>query len=304
MACLVFLNLCFSQRDNYAENTFPRTYLYDSKNRGGITRRKSMRFDAKFTAVFAAALLGVSFFDTTPMNAKALSASTNQSTVSAAKTDTKKSTKTPEKQPKAPVEAKPTEPAETRYTVASGDSLSSIATAQNTTWTRLFNANESVADPNTLNPGQELRVPRDDEQLPDRYATYAAQQATVQAQVAAAPVASSGTTRSYTSAPVNSSSYYVGNGMWCTDYVHQMRPDVPVYGNAGYSWIAQAQADGKSTGTTPRAGAVAVTNGHVAYVENVNSDGSYTVSEMGWNYRAGEFNRRTVSGGAFSQFIY
>src|SRR5690606_33697735 len=101
------------------------------------------------------------------------------------------------------------------------------------------------------------------------------------------------TTQSYTSAPVNSSSYYVGNGMWCTDYVHSKRPDVAIYGNAGMSWIGSAQAAGKSTGSAPRAGAVAVTNGHVAYVEKVNSDGSYVVSEMGWNYQAGNYNKRT-----------
>jgi surface antigen len=79
---------------------------------------------------------------------------------------------------------------------------------------------------------------------------------------------------------------------------------VPVYGNAGYSWISAAQRDGKATGTTPQAGAVAVQNGHVAYVNSVNADGSYNVSEMGWNYRAGNYNERTVQPGAFGAFIY
>ncbi len=92
--------------------------------------------------------------------------------------------------------------------------------------------------------------------------------------------------------------------MWCTDYVHSKRPDVPVYGNAGYNWVSSAQAQGKATGTAPRAGAVAVTNGHVAYVESVNADGSYVVSEMGWNYQAGNYNQRTVNPGTFGQFIY
>lgn len=92
--------------------------------------------------------------------------------------------------------------------------------------------------------------------------------------------------------------------MWCTDYVHSKRPDVAIYGNAGMSWIGSAQAEGKSTGSTPKAGAVAVTDGHVAYVEKVNSDGSYVVSEMGWNYQAGNYNQRTVQPGAFGGFIY
>lgn len=190
--------------------------------------------------------------------------------------------------------------------VAAGDSLASIAEKYNTTWTRIFDANESLGNPNAIDIGQKLRIPSAEETLPDRSsAVVAAQQAAVSSN-AATPSArtSTVTTRSYSSKPVNSSSYYVGNGMWCTDYVHSRRPDVAVYGNAGYGWISSAQAAGKSTGSAPRAGAVAVTNGHVAYVESVNSDGSYTVSEMGWNYRAGNYNKRTVRPGTFGQFIY
>lgn len=189
-------------------------------------------------------------------------------------------------------------------TVAEGDSLSSIAEANGTTWTRLFDANESIANPDAINPGDKIRVPAADEQLADRTSAALAAQQTARAQAAPAARRSTYTTRQYTSKPVSSSSYYVGNGMWCTDYVHSRRPDVAVYGNAGYNWISAAQRAGKSTGTAPQAGAVAVTNGHVAYVESVNADGSYTVSEMGWNYKAGNYNKRTVRPGTFGQFIY
>ena len=170
-------------------------------------------------------------------------------------------------------------------TVAEGDSLSSIAEANGTTWTRLFDANESIANPDAINPGDKIRVPAADEQLADRTSAALAAQQTAHAQAAPTPAArrSTYTTRQYTSKPVSSSSYYVGNGMWCTDYVHSRRPDVAVYGNAGYNWIGA---------------------GHVAYVESVNADGSYTVSEMGWNYKAGNYNKRTVRPGTFGQFIY
>ena len=77
-----------------------------------------------------------------------------------------------------------------------------------------------------------------------------------------------------------SNSYYIGNGMWCTDYVHSRRPDVPIYGNAGYGWVTAAQNNGRATGSVAQAGAIAIQNGHVAYVESVNADGSYNVSEM------------------------
>lgn len=199
-------------------------------------------------------------------------------------------------------ETKPTEQP-IYVVVAAGDSLASIAEKYNTTWTRIFDANESLSNPNTIDIGQKLRIPSAEEVLPDRSsAIVAAQQAAASSTLSTRT--STVTTQSYSSKPINSSSYYVGNGMWCTDYVHSRRPDVAVYGNAGYGWISSAQAAGKSTGSAPRAGAVAVTNGHVAYVESVNSDGSYTVSEMGWNYRAGNYNKRTVRPGTFGQFIY
>lgn len=189
-------------------------------------------------------------------------------------------------------------------TVNTGDTLSSIADANHTTWVRIYDANDSLSSPDVINAGDKLRIPKDDEQLPDRYSEYAASIAVAAPAAAVAQTATTYTTRSYSSAPVNSSSYYVGNGMWCTDYVHSKRPDVPIYGNAGYNWVSAAQAQGKATGSTPQAGAVAVMNGHVAYVESVNPDGSYVVSEMGWNYQAGNYNKRTVSPGTFGAFIY
>ena len=191
-------------------------------------------------------------------------------------------------------------------TVKSGDTLSKIAKEHDTTYVRLYNANKNIANPDVIDVGDKVRIPAKDEKLKDRFADFTASQA-VAAPAQSSVVASTPTTyttRQYTSAPVNANSYYVGNGMWCTDYVHSKRPDVAIYGNAGMSWISSAQAAGKSTGTTPKAGAVAVTNGHVAYVEKVNADGSYVVSEMGWNYQPGNYNERTVQPGAFGGFIY
>src|SRR5690606_23362647 len=149
-----------------------------------------------------------------------------------------------------------------------------------TTYVRLFNANPAVEHPDQIDIGDKITIPAEDEELPDRFAQLAP--VSIAPAAPATQAVSTNVTQQYTTSPVNSSSYYVGNGMWCTDYVHSKRPDVAIYGNAGYNWIGSAQAAGKSTGTTPQAGAVAVTNGHVAYVESVNADGSYVVSEMGW----------------------
>lgn len=247
-----------------------------------------MRFNAKFTAVLAAGVLAVALTPVSPAAAKSDTASNKQTTAQ-------------EKKQEKPAE--PVKPQPKKVVVAEGDSLASIAEANQTDWVRIFNANESIANPDIINAGQELTIPTADQELPDRYSQYVATVPVVSAPVVA-QTASTYTTRSYSSAPVNSKSYYVGNGMWCTDYVHSKRPDVPVYGNAGYNWVSSAQAQGKATGTAPRAGAVAVTNGHVAYVESVNADGSYVVSEMGWNYQAGNYNQRTVQPGSFGQFIY
>lgn len=80
---------------------------------------------------------------------------------------------------------------------------------------------------------------------------------------------------------------YVNNKFpvgWCTYYVATKR-NVTWNGDAGY-WYANASAQGYAVGPTPKVGAIMVTweswAGHVAYVEAVNPDGSWVVSEMNW----------------------
>lgn len=73
----------------------------------------------------------------------------------------------------------------------------------------------------------------------------------------------------------------------CTWYVASRR-NVPWTGDA-WMWFGNAKAMGFPTGSAPEPGAIMVTwesvfYGHVAYVEQVNADGSFVVSEM--NYRA------------------
>jgi LysM repeat protein len=80
---------------------------------------------------------------------------------------------------------------------------------------------------------------------------------------------------------------YVNNKFpvgWCTYYVATWR-NVTWNGDAGY-WYANASAQGYAVGPTPKVGAIMVTweswAGHVAYVESINADGSWVVSEMNW----------------------
>lgn len=62
----------------------------------------------------------------------------------------------------------PEEPEPIIVKVEKGDTLSKLAKAHNTTWRRLFDANTSIADPNIINPGEEIRVPFEDEKLEQR----------------------------------------------------------------------------------------------------------------------------------------
>lgn len=110
----------------------------------------------KRTIVMAAVFAAVTFGVATPNASAATTTKTtaNKTTVSVApaKTDAK-------------VDAKPTP---VIVTVVAGDTLSSIAEAHETTWVRIFNANEQIANPDLINPGDQLRIPTADETLADR----------------------------------------------------------------------------------------------------------------------------------------
>ena len=105
---------------------------------------------------------------------------------------------------------------------------------------------------------------------------------------------------------------YAGTGFpvgWCTYYVATWR-NVTWRGDAGW-WYDNARAQGYAVGSTPKVGAIMVTwesyLGHVAYVESVNADGSWTVSEM--NYVAFDvIDWRTIHPGQLGSrlvgFIY
>lgn len=56
-------------------------------------------------------------------------------------------------------------------TVQTGDTLSGIAAANGTTYTRIFDANSSITDPDLIYPGDKVRIPASDEQLTDRTVT-------------------------------------------------------------------------------------------------------------------------------------
>lgn len=191
----------------------------------------------------------------------------------------------------------------TVVTIKEGDTLADIASGHNTSYVRLFNANEKITNPDMIYVGDPVRIPKEDEQLPDRFSQLTP---AVQAQVIAADTVGQAAVTASASASVStyrgsSAGNTYGYG-WCTWYAKSMRPDLPNNLGNGGSWVANAAAQGIPTGSTAVAGAVAEIPGHVAYVESV-SGGMMTISEMGWNYQQGQFNRRTVPTSGW-QFIY
>lgn len=212
--------------------------------------------------------------------------------------------------PTAEAKEKPTAKSEEKVIVevASGDTLSSIANAHNTTYVRIFNANDSITNPDTIDVGDEVRIPNKDEKLPNRMAELTAPQqvvATQQAQQYDATIAAPqpAAAPQPVQAPQGGSggnTYAWGN---CTWYVKEKRGDLPnMLGNGG-SWSANAAAKGFATGSTPRVGAVAEQAGHVAYVEAVNGN-SVTVSEMNYAGGLGQTHTRTVPASTFYSYIY
>ncbi len=192
------------------------------------------------------------------------------------------------------------ESSEVTHIVKSGESLTKIAKQHETTWQRLFDKNTELENPDLLEVGYELLIPREDEELEAREVP--------QPQPRVAPVvAQAVSTRSSQATPSHQISrgssagntYYAG---YCTWYAKSRRPDLPNnLGNAN-TWVARAAAQGIPTGSAPRVGAIGQQGMHVVYVEAVHGNGTVTVSEMnftGWN----QVSRRTVPASTFS-YIY
>lgn len=186
-------------------------------------------------------------------------------------------------------------PAPKQHTVEDGETLASIATANDTTWERLFYKNTSLADPNVITPGQTFVIPTADEQLAERPLPAAPPVEAPAATTSTAP-----RTSGYTAMGSSVGNTYTRG--YCTWYAKSRRPDLPNnLGNAD-TWVARAAAQGFATGSAPQVGAIGQQGMHVVYVESVNGDGTVTISEM--NYQGwGVVSQRTVPASTFL-YIY
>lgn len=164
----------------------------------------------------------------------------------------------------------PPPPPPPTVTVQYGDTLSALALAWGVDLTTVIAANvDQVPNPDWIEPGQVLRMPGGTPPPPSSSPPTFGGGAGTAAAIRPAPGA-------------------VGNHFtfgYCTWYVANKRP-IPWFGDAG-QWGPNAAAMGFPEGRSPRVGAIMVTwegpIGHVAYVERVNADGSWVVSEMNYN---------------------
>jgi LysM repeat protein len=158
--------------------------------------------------------------------------------------------------------------------VHAGDTADSLAGIYHVTSTTILDFNRLRIDPNALPVGMELVLPG--AQGPAL---------TIKTEPWPSVVRFSSGYKVTLGAPIGP---YVNSKFpwgWCTWYVSTRR-NVTWAGDA-YQWFANAQAQGYPVGSSPQAGSIMVTwesgLGHVAYVESVDPDGSWLVSEA--NFR-------------------
>lgn len=74
-------------------------------------------------------------------------------------------------------------------------------------------------------------------------------------------------------------------------------------GGSASRWASAWSSHGWKTSHTPVRGAVAYFGGHVAYVKNVNSNGTVFLEEYNWNGSA-SYHTRTIAASSVSLFLY
>lgn len=207
------------------------------------------------------------------------------------------------------------------YKVERGDTLIKIAKNHETEWLRLWQRNEELEHPDKIHPGDEIVIPFADEELEERELpepevveqldaieeTAVAQATAIREAPATTQPAQQQERATQPRTQVGSSAGNLYAPGYCTWHVKNRRGDLPNnLGNANM-WVSRASSQGMSTGSTPRAGAVAYqpasSLGHVAYVEAVHNDGTVTVSEMNWN-GWNVTSQRRVPASTFTAYIY
>lgn len=184
------------------------------------------------------------------------------------------------------------------YTIKKGDNLTKIAEAHSVDLSRLWAANPELPHPDCIEPEKPLKIPQDDEVLPEREMPVRVDIDGPNRFSESAPSGRSSVSRG----AVAGNTYTPGQ---CTWGVKNWKPDLPNgLGNAD-QWYWRAQSMGLATGTTPRVGAAGSrkVGVHVVYVLAVNGDGTILIQEMNYNYTPYSVRTRTANANDF-YYIY
>lgn len=138
-------------------------------------------------------------------------------------------------------------------------------------------------------------------------ASYSTSDKNVQVKTQSAPQSNSNGSTSFAGkSSAGGNSYDSGQ---CTYYVYdkvggKIGSD---WGNAS-NWANKAAQSGYTVDNSPKSGSILQTSqgayGHVAYVDNVNSDGSVKVSEMNYGQGPGVVTSRTISASEAGSYNY
>lgn len=182
---------------------------------------------------------------------------------------------------------------QTTHTTKENENLSKIAQQYNTTWQRLFDKNTHLEHPDILEIGTEMVIPEATESLQERI-YYVEPTITSQTPQTPASTHQNKATASSGSPALSWWDYHS-----CTWHVASKR-SVGFWNDAS-SWLWQAKRDGYSTGSTPVAGAIGWTSGHVVYIERVDGNRVY-ISERNYDWN-GSYRERWASASEFT-YIY
>lgn len=190
------------------------------------------------------------------------------------------------KVPSIQIVIKAEEKPQTFYTIKEGDTLTSISKLYSVDLRRLWAANTTLTNPDVIEPLQSLRIPENEEVLPEREMPVTMVSANL----------SSETLRNSPPGGGFSNTYDFHS---CTWHAKEMRPDLPnSLGNA-YSWVSRAQALGIPTGYEARAGAVGQQGNHVVYIISMSGDRVY-LSERNYDWNGSYRERWALA----SDFVY
>lgn len=191
------------------------------------------------------------------------------------------------------------------YFVKSGDVLSVIAMQFDIKTSTLKYVND-LSSADAIKPGMKLKIPKKGYEVSATQIAKKEAEKTKKLATTKNATSSNATVNKVNIKPGSSSNGYTYG--YCTYYVAIKRYVPGGWGNAN-RWFSSAQRGGYATGRAPAVGAIMVSGeswlGHVAYVESVNNNGTFTISEMnakGWGVRSSRTIRNDY--GKITGFIY